>query len=72
MEQHNCSLYSKYANTKIRDCKLEHSQGPYGENLVVGYDTFSVVEAVNLWVAEKPNYNHKSYKCINGECLQYT
>ncbi|KAM4088577.1 hypothetical protein ACB094_07G082000 [Castanea mollissima] len=61
-----------YANTKIKNCELEHSQGPYGENLAEGYDTFSGVEAVNLWVAEKPNYNHKSNKCIGGECLHYT
>ncbi|KAF3957848.1 hypothetical protein ACB098_07G081000 [Castanea mollissima] len=61
-----------YANTKIGDCKLEHSQGPYGENLAEGYDTFSGVEAVNLWVAEKPNYNHNSNKCVGGECLHYT
>jgi len=61
-----------YANTKIGDCKLEHSEGPYGENLAEGYGTFSGVEAVNLWVAEKPNYNNNSNKCVGGECLHYT
>ncbi|KAK7831765.1 basic form of pathogenesis-related protein 1-like [Quercus suber] len=61
-----------YANTKIKTCELEHSEGPYGENIAEGYDTFSGVEAVKLWIDEKPNYDHKSNKCVGGECLHYT
>ncbi|XP_050261177.1 pathogenesis-related protein 1-like [Quercus robur] len=61
-----------YANTKKQNCELEHSQGPYGENIAEGSGDFSGVEAVKLWVDEKPNYDHNSNKCIGGECLHYT
>ncbi|KAK4563540.1 hypothetical protein RGQ29_005888 [Quercus rubra] len=61
-----------YANIRSQDCALEHSEGPYGENIAEGYDTFSGAEAVKLWVAEKPNYDHTNNKCTGGECLHYT
>ena len=61
-----------YANKRSRDCNLEHCGGPYGENLAEGYENLNGVDAVNLWVSEKPNYNHKSNTCVGGECLNYT
>lgn len=62
----------KYANTRIRYCELEHSNGPYGENIAEGYDNFSGKDAVNLWISENANYDHHSNSCVGGECLHYT
>ncbi|XP_057978152.1 pathogenesis-related protein 1-like [Malania oleifera] len=61
-----------YASQRAGDCTLEHSRGPYGENIAEGYGAFSGKEAVDLWLSEKPNYNHDSNSCQGGECLHYT
>ncbi|KAK6916274.1 CAP domain, partial [Dillenia turbinata] len=61
-----------YANQKIGDCNLVQSGGPYGENLAEGIRSFSGTDAVNLWVAEKPYYDHNSNSCVAGQCLHYT
>ncbi|KAB1208614.1 Pathogenesis-related leaf protein 6 [Morella rubra] len=61
-----------YANSRIADCNLVHSTGSYGENLAKGTGSFSGKAAVNLWVAEKPNYVYSSNSCVGGECLHYT
>lgn len=61
-----------YANKRIGDCNLEHSMGPYGENLAEGYETLSGVDAVTMWVSEKPNYDYNSNSCVGDECLHYT
>ncbi|KAK9271525.1 hypothetical protein L1049_001885 [Liquidambar formosana] len=64
-----------YANQRIGDCNLVHSNGPYGENLAEGYSSggsFTGVDAVNLWVAEKPYYDYYSNACVGGQCLHYT
>lgn len=62
----------KYANTRIADCGLVHSSGPYGENLAEASYAITGAEAVKLWVDEKPNYNYAANKCIGGDCLHYT
>lgn len=61
-----------YANTRVPYCELEHSGGPYGENIAEGYETFTGEDAVNLWISEKANYDHHSNSCVGGECLHYT
>ncbi|XP_050366899.1 pathogenesis-related leaf protein 6-like [Argentina anserina] len=62
-----------YANSRISDCNLVHSGGPYGENLAKGTGSFSGTAAVNLWVAEKPYYDYASNACTGGkECRHYT
>ncbi|OVA05751.1 Allergen V5/Tpx-1-related [Macleaya cordata] len=62
-----------YANQRAKDCKLIHSDGPYGENIAWGSSaTFSAGQAVNLWVAEKHCYNYATNLCQGGECLHYT
>ncbi|KAK9690539.1 hypothetical protein RND81_09G135900 [Saponaria officinalis] len=33
---------------------------------------FTGVDAVNLWIAEKSNYDYASNSCKNGECGHYT
>ncbi|XP_022158625.1 basic form of pathogenesis-related protein 1-like [Momordica charantia] len=61
-----------YANKKIGTCELQHSYGPYGENLSEGYGEMTAVEAVNFWVSEKKYYDHRSNRCVGDECRHYT
>ncbi|BFG42185.1 hypothetical protein CerSpe_284590 [Prunus speciosa] len=62
-----------YANSRAAECNLVHSNGTYGENLAKGSGSFTGTAAVNLWVAEKPNYNYTSNSCVGGQqCLHYT
>ncbi|CAM8888825.1 hypothetical protein QQ045_024137 [Rhodiola kirilowii] len=62
-----------YANSRISDCNLVHSNGPYGENLAKGSGSFTGQAAVNLWVAEKPYYTYSSNTCQSGKvCGHYT
>ncbi|KAK4563508.1 hypothetical protein RGQ29_005857 [Quercus rubra] len=61
-----------YANSRIGDCNLVHSNGSYGENLAKGSGSFTGTAAVNLWVAEKNCYDYNSHTCVGGQCLHYT
>ena len=61
-----------YSNSRISNCNLVHSNGPYGENLAKGSGSFTGTAAVNLWVAEKPYYDTASNSCVGGQCLHYT
>uniref|UniRef100_A0ACD6AKH4 Uncharacterized protein n=1 Tax=Avena sativa TaxID=4498 RepID=A0ACD6AKH4_AVESA len=64
-----------YANQRVGDCKLQHSGGPYGENIFwggAGAD-WKAADAVNLWVGEKKDYDHGSNGCAAGkQCGHYT
>jgi len=61
-----------YANQR-KDCQLIHSGGDrYGENIAESSGNMSGIEAVKLWVDEKPNYDYSSNSCVGGECLHYT
>ncbi|XP_055819919.1 pathogenesis-related leaf protein 4-like [Solanum dulcamara] len=60
-----------YANSRRGDCNLIHS-GP-GENLAKGSGDFTGRRAVQLWVAEKSDYNYASNQCNGGKmCGHYT
>ncbi|KAL3730182.1 hypothetical protein ACJRO7_027226 [Eucalyptus globulus] len=62
-----------YANQRVSDCGLVHSNGPYGKNLAKGTGMFTGTYAVSLWVAEKQNYNYNTNTCASGcDCLHYT
>lgn len=62
-----------YVNSRLGDCNLVHSGGPYGENLAKGTGSFSGTDAVNLWVAEKANYDYPTNTCASGKvCGHYT
>ena len=63
-----------YANQRIGDCQLVHSDGPYGENLFGGQGAdYSAADAVNSWVSEKQYYDYNSNTCASGEeCGHYT
>ncbi|KAK1402041.1 pathogenesis-related protein 1-like [Heracleum sosnowskyi] len=61
---------SNYANQHSGDCVLQHSGGPYGENL---YGGPGAKDAVSAWVEEKQYYDHNSNTCAPGEtCGHYT
>ncbi|KAF2294249.1 hypothetical protein GH714_008592 [Hevea brasiliensis] len=57
----------KYANSRIENCELEHSYGPYGENIAEGYGNLNGVDAVTMWASENPNYDCKSNSCVGDE-----
>ncbi|KAK8601781.1 hypothetical protein V6N12_051606 [Hibiscus sabdariffa] len=62
-----------YANQRIADCNLEHSGGPYGENLAWGGGDLSGTDAVAMWVNEGADYNYDSNSCASGKvCGHYT
>lgn len=63
-----------YANQRRNDCALEHSNGPYGENIFWGSGTgWKPSQAVDAWVEERQWYNYWHNSCANGEmCGHYT
>ncbi|KAK4431941.1 Pathogenesis-related protein PR-1 [Sesamum alatum] len=63
-----------YANKRRADCALEHSNGPYGENIFWGSgDEWTPAEAAAEWVAERRRYDYRSNSCEHGEqCGHYT
>uniref|UniRef100_J3L045 SCP domain-containing protein n=1 Tax=Oryza brachyantha TaxID=4533 RepID=J3L045_ORYBR len=59
------------------DCRLQHSDGPYGENLFWGSAGggrgWMAAEAVRGWVEEKKDYSYASNSCAAGKvCGHYT
>ncbi|KAL2342008.1 hypothetical protein Fmac_009948 [Flemingia macrophylla] len=66
------SYAQRYANSRIPDCDLEHSMGPFGENLAEGYGEMKGSDAVKFWLTEKPYYDYHSNACVHDECLHYT
>ncbi|CAA2991780.1 basic form of pathogenesis-related protein 1-like [Olea europaea var. sylvestris] len=62
----------KYVAKRSADCAMEHSEGPYGENIAAGSWNLTAQEAVDMWIGEKKFYNAKSNTCDGGECLHYT
>lgn len=71
---HTVAAYAqRYANQQVKNnCQMEHSGGPYGENLAEGYGSMTGEQAVKFWVTEKPYYNYHSNSCEGDECLHYT
>ncbi|KAI6678235.1 hypothetical protein NL676_039032 [Syzygium grande] len=63
-----------YANSLASHClPLVFSGGPYGENLAWRSPDLTGTEAVNLWVAEEPDYDYSSNSCALGKvCDSYT
>ncbi|XVE80024.1 hypothetical protein DITRI_Ditri14bG0105600 [Diplodiscus trichospermus] len=63
-----------YANQRLTDCALKHSNGPYGENIFWGSgDGWTAAQAAAAWVYEKQWYNHLTNSCAGGEdCGHYT
>ncbi|XP_040999130.1 basic form of pathogenesis-related protein 1-like [Juglans microcarpa x Juglans regia] len=67
------AAYAQNYGNQRRDCVLEHSMGPYSENICSGWSGFTVLEAVKMFVDEKQFYDYKSNKCVKDEeCRHYT
>ncbi|KAK7291897.1 hypothetical protein RIF29_07435 [Crotalaria pallida] len=63
-----------YANQRREDCALEHSNGPYGENIFWGSGFgWKPAQAVSAWVEERQWYNYWHNSCAYGQmCGHYT
>ncbi|CAN8270948.1 unnamed protein product [Cochlearia groenlandica] len=66
-----------YANNmRDKDCAMNHSMGPYGENLAAGWGTMSGPVATEYWMTEKANYDYDTNTCGGGNddgvCGHYT
>ncbi|XP_019170408.1 PREDICTED: basic form of pathogenesis-related protein 1-like [Ipomoea nil] len=66
------SYAQNHADSLTGDCALNHSDGPYGENLAKAYPDLNAADAVKLWVDEKDNYDYNSNSCVGGDCGHYT
>ncbi|KAK1414575.1 hypothetical protein QVD17_30322 [Tagetes erecta] len=68
------AMYARgYAYERLTDCNLQHSGGPFGENIAIGYgDQFTASTVVDMWVGEKQYYDYESNLCFGDECLHYT
>ena len=63
-----------YANKRAADCAMEHSMGPYAENIASGKDMTGEA-ATKYWCTEKDEYDYNSNKCTGAEedgCRHYT
>ncbi|BBG95244.1 pathogenesis-related protein-1-like protein [Prunus dulcis] len=58
----------EYADKRVGDCAMEHSMGPWGENLASG-DGMSGAAATKYWVTEKEFYDEKSNKCVKDNVV---
>ncbi|KAL8488805.1 hypothetical protein ACS0TY_024467 [Phlomoides rotata] len=63
-----------YANKRRGDCALQHSNGPYGENIFWGSGNgWTAGQAAAAWCSERRGYNYWSNSCAYGqECGHYT
>ncbi|KAL6532818.1 hypothetical protein OROGR_013778 [Orobanche gracilis] len=63
-----------YAGQRRGDCALQHSDGPYGENIFWGSGVdWTPDQASSDWVAEKKDYHYWSNSCAyRKECGHYT
>ncbi|KAJ6315251.1 hypothetical protein OIU78_018688 [Salix suchowensis] len=55
-----------YISGLTGSCTLVHSSGPYGENLAWGSPDLAGTAAVEMWVAERANYDYNSNSCVGG------
>lgn len=54
-------------------CAMEHSRGPYGENLAAGWGQMTGGAAVHFWATERLSYDHRSNSCAGRSvCGHYT
>lgn len=66
---------SSYANQRVGDCAMVHSNGPFGENIAWSSGDMSAGDASEMWIDEKKYYDYDSNTCNDpngGTCLHYT
>lgn len=66
--------YAKwYANERRGDCRLEHSDTPFGENLAWADYDMKGSEAIQMWIDEVKDYDYNSNTCrVPDMCGHYT
>ncbi|XP_031495607.1 pathogenesis-related protein 1-like [Nymphaea colorata] len=72
---HDLARYARrVANHRRGDCALQHSLGPYGENLFTGSgNDWRPVDAVNMWLSEYQFYDPTTNTCWPDKmCGHYT
>lgn len=64
----------RWASKRLKDCKMIHSYGPYGENLFWGKrDHWTPAQAVQSWIREHKYYDSETNECAFGQmCGHYT
>lgn len=68
-------IAEKWADKLSLPCKnIEHSRGPYGENIFLGRGRrWRATDAVQDWADERFAYNAKSFTCVgNKMCGHFT
>ncbi|KAL8155743.1 pathogenesis-related protein PR-1 type-like [Apium graveolens] len=65
--------YAQYYADKIGPaCLMQHSGGPYGENLFKGGGDATAKQIVDYWASEKKDWNNKTQTCAPGaSCGHY-
>ncbi|QHN80465.1 Pathogenesis-related protein [Arachis hypogaea] len=66
----------KFVKKHIFDCKKgihDMTSNKYGQNNAYNTGSVSGVDAVNVWLKQKTNYDYKSNSCIDGtlNCIFY-
>lgn len=74
-DQNLARFASNWAKQRMSDCKMTHSDGPYGENIFWYQNgiNWSPRKVVTKWVEESVNYNRFTNTCAPGKmCGHYT
>ncbi|KAL8041018.1 hypothetical protein ABFX02_10G137800 [Erythranthe guttata] len=73
-DQRVAAYAAAYAGQRRGDCALQHSNGPYGENIFWGSGGgWTPAQAAAAWVSERRGYNYWSNTCAyRQECGHYT
>ncbi|CAH8336838.1 unnamed protein product [Eruca vesicaria subsp. sativa] len=63
-----------WARQRVGDCRLVHSNGPYGENIFwAGQSKWRTIDVVKVWADENKFYHVKANTCEPGQmCGHYT
>ncbi|KAI4302613.1 hypothetical protein MLD38_038337 [Melastoma candidum] len=64
----------RFAETRVADCKMLHSDGEYGENIFWGKTSrWTPEKIVGVWVDEAIYYDPSTNSCTEGQmCGHYT
>ncbi|KAF3497406.1 hypothetical protein DY000_02058393 [Brassica cretica] len=64
----------RWARQRVGDCRLVHSNGPYGENIFwAGQNNWRTINIVKVWADENKFYDVKANTCEPGQmCGHYT
>ena len=65
---HVAAYAQQYANQRKKDCVLQHSGGPYGENIAWASDkSLTGIDAMQMSADEKVDYDYDTNTCDSDE-----